>query len=78
MTSTAHTSGPTIERTVSAMAGTVVLASLALGQLHDPRWQVLTAFVGGNLLLYAAVGWCPASLMMLKLGMRSSATCARP
>jgi hypothetical protein len=48
----------------------MVLASLAAGSLHNRRWHVLTAFVGGNLLLYSAVGWCPASLAMRRLGMR--------
>lgn len=65
-------SGPSIDRAVPALAGTVVLASLALGSLHDRRWRTLTAFVGGNLLLYSAVGWCPASLAMRRLGMRRS------
>ena len=64
--------GPSIERAVPALAGTLVLASLAAGSLHDRRWHVLTAFVGGNLLLYSAVGWCPASLLMKRLGMRQS------
>ncbi|BAE46158.1 DUF2892 domain-containing protein [Rhodococcus sp. D-46] len=64
--------GLSIERAVPALAGTVVLTSLALARLHDRRWQALTAFVGGNLVFYSAVGWCPASLLMRRLGIRQS------
>ena len=64
--------GPSIERAVPALAGTMILASLAAGSVHNRRWHALTAFVGGNLLLYSAVGWCPSSLAMRRLGMRQS------
>lgn len=70
MSCTAGPSRPSIDRAVPALGGAVVLASLALGRLHNRRWHALTAFVGGNLVFYSAVGWCPASLMMRKLGMQ--------
>ena len=39
-----------IDRAVLAFAGTVVLVSLLLSQVHHPGWLWLTAFVGANLL----------------------------
>ncbi len=58
----------TIERAVPLLGGSVVLASLALGQRHTPRWRALTGFAGANLVLYGALGWCPASLLMQRAG----------
>ncbi|MHB8294722.1 MAG: YgaP family membrane protein [Acidimicrobiales bacterium] len=62
-----------LERVLGAIAGGVVLSTLALGRAHSPRWRVMTAFVGANLVLNAAVGWCPASLVLHKLGVKSMA-----
>ncbi|RZL77373.1 MAG: DUF2892 domain-containing protein [Rhodococcus sp. (in: high G+C Gram-positive bacteria)] len=58
----------TIERVVPLLAGTVVLASLALTLTFSSWWLLLTGFVGANLLLFGAVGWCPASLLLHRLG----------
>lgn len=57
-----------LERMLHLMAGTVILSTLALGRLHCPRWRILTGFVGANLLLDVTVGWCPASLLLRRLG----------
>ncbi len=62
--------GWSVERAVPMMAGAVVLGSLALGRTVSPKWRGLTAFAGGNLVMYATVGWCPASLAMHMLGLR--------
>jgi hypothetical protein len=47
----------------------MILASLALAASVSTWWLLLTAFVALNLLLFAAVGWCPASLLMHRLGL---------
>ncbi|CQD02763.1 hypothetical protein BN000_00354 [Mycobacterium europaeum] len=65
--------GWTLERAVHLLAGSVVLASLLLGQKYSPRWRVLTGFVGANLLLDAAVGWCPTSLLLHRVGILTAA-----
>ena len=65
--------GWTIERVVSLMAGSMVLATLTLGRARSPRWRILTGFVGANLLLDAAVGWCPTSLLLHRLGVPTAA-----
>lgn len=65
--------GWTIERLVSLMAGGMILFTLTLGRTRSPRWRLLTGFVGANLLLDAAVGWCPTSLVLHRLGIRTAA-----
>jgi hypothetical protein len=39
-----------IDRIVLAFAGTIILLSLALSQIHSPYWLWLTAFAGANML----------------------------
>ena len=68
MTDTLHARSWTIERVVPLLAGTVVLASIALTLAFSSWWLLLTGFVGANLLLFGAVGWCPASLLLHRLG----------
>jgi hypothetical protein len=63
----------TIDRAVMAFAGFVVLASLALAQLHSPYWLLLTGFVGLNLIQASVTGFCPAAMVFKKLGCRSGA-----
>jgi hypothetical protein len=48
----------TLEQKIRAIAGTFVLASLALGWYVSPLWFLFTAFVGLNLLQSAFTGWC--------------------
>lgn len=57
-----------IDRVVMAFAGTVVLASVALGYAVSPYWLLLAAFVGLNLLQAAFTGFCPLALILRKLG----------
>ncbi|WP_217914980.1 DUF2892 domain-containing protein [Miltoncostaea marina] len=63
----APSGGPRIERLLFALAGTVTLASVALAVLVTPWFLLLTVFVGLNQWLYAAVGACPASLILTRL-----------
>ncbi|WP_244268954.1 MULTISPECIES: YgaP family membrane protein [Mycobacterium] len=65
--------GWTLERVVNLLAGTVVLTSLLLGRERSRRWRALTGFVGANLLLDAAIGWCPTSLLLHRLGIPTEA-----
>jgi hypothetical protein len=60
----------TIDRAVLAFAGTVVLASLALGLFVHQNWFWLTAFVGANLLQSSVTGFCPLAMILRKLGMK--------
>ena len=58
-----------IDRAVLAFAGTVILVSLLLSQLHHPAWLWVTAFVGANLLQSAFTGFCPLAIVLKKLGL---------
>jgi Inner membrane protein YgaP-like, transmembrane domain len=53
-----------LERILFAMAGSVVLISVALVAVVSPWFLLLTAFVGVNLWLYVLVGACPASYVL--------------
>lgn len=58
----------TIDRIVHIVAGTFILASLALAKLHHPNWLWFTAFVGANLLQSGLTNWCLMSSILRKLG----------
>ena len=57
----------TLERTVEAFAGIMVLLSVALTYFVHPNWVWLTVFVGANLFQQAFTGFCPAATIMRKL-----------
>lgn len=58
----------TIDRIVFVFAGSVILLSLALAQIHSPYWLWVTAFVGFNLLQSAFTGFCPLVSILGRLG----------
>ena len=60
-----------LDRAVLAFAGVLVLASLTLAHFVSPLWLWLTAFVGVNLLQASVTGFCPAAIVLRKLGLRS-------
>lgn len=62
-----------LERAVTAFAGVMILISVALTQLVSPLWWLLTAFVGLNLLQSSFTGFCPAAMIMRKLGVGKGA-----
>lgn len=53
---------------IRAIAGTFVLASLALGHWVSPWWLLFTAFVGLNLLQSSLTHWCLMEQILEKLG----------
>lgn len=57
-----------IDRIVMAFAGTVILVSLGLSQLHNIHWLWLTAFVGFNMLQSAFTGFCPLAIILKRIG----------
>ena len=59
-----------IDRSVFAIAGAIVLVSLALSQTHSPYWLLLTGFVGLNMLQAAFTGFCPLALILKRAGVR--------
>jgi hypothetical protein len=60
-----------LERSVEAFAGFMVLVSVALTVWVHPGFVWLTVFVGANLFQQAFTGFCPAAMVMRKLGIKS-------
>lgn len=60
-----------IDRLVNAMAGSFILLSLLLSQVHSPYWLWFTAFVGANLLQASFTGFCPAAKIFKVLGAKA-------
>jgi DUF2892 family protein len=60
-----------LDRGVFAVAGTVVLLSVLLTVAVSTWWLLLTAFVGLNLLQSSVTGFCPAAVVLGRLGVPS-------
>jgi hypothetical protein len=58
----------TTERYIRIIAGTFVLASLALGTWVNRNWYWFSAFVGVNLLQSGLTRWCLMEDILYKLG----------
>lgn len=67
----------TLHQYLRLIAGTFVMASVALGYFLDPRWFLFTALVGFNLFQSAFSDWCPTITFLKKLGVREEKL-ARP
>lgn len=59
-----------IDKAVFRFAGVVLLASLALAHFFSPYWLWLSAFVGVNMLQASFTGFCPAAMILKKLGLK--------
>ncbi|HQT93314.1 MAG: rhodanese [Acidobacteria bacterium 21-70-11] len=57
-----------IDAWLRAIAGTFVMASVALGHWVHPGFYLFAAFVGANLLQSAFTGWCPMISLLRALG----------
>lgn len=57
-----------IDRMVLRFAGSFILITLLLSQIHSLKWLWLTAFVGANLLQSSFTGFCPLAKILKKLG----------
>lgn len=53
------------ERTVRAVAGTLVLTSIALAHFVDVNWLWLGVFVGANLLQSSFTKFCPLEKILV-------------
>ncbi len=58
----------TMHYIIRGIAGTFVLASLALGYLVSPWWYLFTTFVGLNLLQSSFTRWCLMENILEKAG----------
>lgn len=59
-----------VERGVTAFAGFMVLLSVVLTYFVHPGFVWLTVFVGANLFQQSFTGFCPAAIVMHKVGLK--------
>ncbi len=72
----------TVDRLIRVFAGSFILISLALGAPASPLfvsewWLAFTAFVGLNLLQFGFTDVCPLGIVLKKLGVPVTRSCAR-
>ena len=64
-----------MESMVRILAGVMVLISLALGHWVNANWLWLGVFVGANLIQSSLTGFCPAEIVLRKLGLGKGSCC---
>jgi hypothetical protein len=62
-----------IDKTIFAFAGIMILVSVVLTQYVHPNWFWFTVFIGANLLQSAFTGFCPVAAILKKMGFKSGA-----
>ena len=60
----------TLDRTVLAFAGVMVLLSVVLTAFVSPLFMWFTVFIGLNLLQSAFTGFCPAAMVFKAFGIK--------
>ena len=60
-----------IDKWVFRFAGTFILLSLLLSQIHSVYWLWFTAFVGANMLQASFTGFCPLAMILKRFGVVS-------
>ncbi len=58
---------------IRLIAGTFILASLALGWTVHPAWFLFTAFVGVNLIQSSLTRWCLMETILIRTGIHRPA-----
>ena len=58
-----------LDRAVMAFAGVMILASVLLVHFVSPWWLLFTAFIGLNMLQASFTGFCPAAMVLRKIGL---------
>jgi hypothetical protein len=59
-----------LDRTVLAFAGFMVLLSVVLTAFVSPYFVWFTVFIGANMLQSAFTGFCPAAMIFRKAGVK--------
>lgn len=68
----------TTENMIRVLAGSMILTSVCLAHFVSPKWLFLTCFVGINLIQSAFTGFCPAGIVLKRLGIGSGSCCDQP
>ncbi|WP_319413249.1 DUF2892 domain-containing protein [uncultured Cohaesibacter sp.] len=59
-----------LDRSILAFAGFMVLLSVILTVYVHPLFVWFTVFIGANLLQSAFTGFCPAAMILKKIGIK--------
>ena len=65
-----------IERGLFVFAGILIMLTVLLAMFHHPYWAWFTFFIGFNMFQSAFSGFCPAAMIMKKMGMQTAAELA--
>jgi hypothetical protein len=65
-----------MESAIRILAGTMVLISISLAHWVSQWWLLLGVFVGCNLIQSALTGFCPAEIIMRRLGVGKGPCCS--
>jgi len=66
-----------IERTLFAFGGVMVMLTSLLVILHHPNWIWFTLFIGFNCFQSSFTGFCPPAWAMKKFGLKTEAEIAK-
>ena len=66
-----------VDAWLRGIAGSFVVASVALGYWVSPWFFLFTAFVGANLFQSAFTGWCPMMAILRKAGVPDAVPCEK-
>jgi hypothetical protein len=66
------------ESYIRLLVGTMVLISVTLAHFVSPWWLLLAVFVGVNLIQSVFTGFCPAEVILHKLGLGDGACAVNP
>ena len=59
-----------MEKMVRIIAGSLILISLLLAVTVSKWWILFTLFIGVNLIQSAFTGFCPAEMLLAKMGVK--------
>ena len=60
----------TINEGLRLMAGVFTLISILLAHYVSPYWLLFTGFIALNLIQSAVTKWCPAMMLLKKMGLK--------
>ena len=66
----------TIDKAIFILAGSMIIISTLLAMFHSPNWHWFTLFIGANMIQSTFTGFCPPSIVMKKMGMKTSSELA--
>ena len=60
----------TINEGLRLMAGVFILISILLAHYVSPYWLLFTCFIALNLIQSSFTKWCPAMMILKKMGLK--------